>query len=141
MTWWIWVLLGLALLAVEAATYTIGIGFFGIGAILVGFLVAIGLGGPLWMQWLMFTVVSLLTLAAFRQPIVRRLRGDHHPVVVDTLHGEIAVALEEIPRDQVGRAELRGAPWSARNIGEQPIARGQRCQVERVEGLLLFIRG
>jgi membrane protein implicated in regulation of membrane protease activity len=141
MTWWIWVLLGFALLAIEAATQMIGIGFFGIGAILVGFLVAIGLGGPLWMQWLMFTVVSLLSLVVFRQPLVRRLRGDHAAVIVDSLHGETAVAMEEIGKDQVGKAELRGAPWNARNIGDGPIGRGQRCQVERVEGLLLFIRG
>ena len=141
MSWWIWILLGFVLFAAEAAMSVIGIGFFGIGALAVGILVGLGLETTLWMQWLLFTVISVLSLVIFRQPLVRRLRGDHKPVEVDSLTGEMAVAMEDIGADQIGRAELRGAPWSARNIGNQPIARGQRCRVERVDGLMLFVSG
>jgi inner membrane protein len=40
----------------------------------------------------------------------------------------------------VGKAEMRGTSWNTRNIGDQPLARGQRCRVERVEGLMIFVR-
>jgi membrane protein implicated in regulation of membrane protease activity len=40
----------------------------------------------------------------------------------------------------VGKAELRGASLTARNAGDKPLARGQRCTVERVEGLTIFVR-
>jgi membrane protein implicated in regulation of membrane protease activity len=41
----------------------------------------------------------------------------------------------------MGRVELRGTVWSARNTGDAAIHAGQRCSVERVDGLTLDIRG
>jgi membrane protein implicated in regulation of membrane protease activity len=35
---------------------------------------------------------------------------------------------------------MRGASWTARNVGEKSLARGERCTVERIEGLTIFIR-
>jgi inner membrane protein len=40
----------------------------------------------------------------------------------------------------VGKAEMRGTSWNTRNVSDQTIARGQRCRVERVEGLTIFVR-
>jgi membrane protein implicated in regulation of membrane protease activity len=62
------------------------------------------------------------------------------PDEVDTLVGETAVIIEEIPSRGVGKAEMRGTSWSAHNISEQSLARGQRCRVERVEGLTIYVR-
>ena len=59
---------------------------------------------------------------------------------VDSLVGETAVALEEIPAGGVGKAELRGSSWSARNLGESPIQLNQRVRVERIDGLTLDVR-
>ena len=57
MAWWLWLLVGLALLGVEMLTpggfFTI---FFGVAAIVVGVLSRFGLAGPPWMQWLLFSV-------------------------------------------------------------------------------------
>ena len=140
MAWWIWILVGFALLAIEAAVSMVGIGFFGVGAMVVALVVALGFADRLWVQLLLFTVISVLLLVLFRQPIIRKLRGENRDVDVDPMVGESAVALEEIAANQLGRAEMRGAPWTARNVGEQPISRGQRCRVERVEGITLEIR-
>jgi membrane protein implicated in regulation of membrane protease activity len=35
---------------------------------------------------------------------------------------------------------MRGASWTARSSGSVALARGQRCKVERVEGLTLWLR-
>jgi membrane protein implicated in regulation of membrane protease activity len=40
----------------------------------------------------------------------------------------------------VGKAELRGTPWEARSATGGALAKGQRCRVERVEGLMLLLR-
>jgi membrane protein implicated in regulation of membrane protease activity len=56
------------------------------------------------------------------------------------LVGENALALEDIAPGAIGKVELRGASWTARNTGEQPIQRAERPRVERVEGLTLCIR-
>jgi inner membrane protein len=140
MIWWGWIVLGLGLLLAELATpggfYLF---FFGISSLLVGLLDVFGIAAPAWMQWFLFTVLALITLKLFRKPLLRRFR-EPEGRVVDSLLGEPAVALEEIPPGAMGKAELRGSAWNARNAGDTPIAKGRRCKVERVEGLTLEIR-
>ncbi len=48
--------------------------------------------------------------------------------------------LEDIPAGAVGRAELRGTVWSARNQDAATLARGQRCKVVEVDRLMIFLK-
>ena len=59
---------------------------------------------------------------------------------VDSLVGDIAIPLEDIPPGAVGRAELRGTVWSARNQDAATLARGQRCKVVEVDRLMIFLK-
>lgn len=140
MEWWIWILLGLLLLLAELLTpggfYII---FFGIGAVVVGVLAGFNAAGPLWFQFILFSILSVLTLWLFREKLLQLTQGERRKNV-DSLVGETAVATEEIHLNAVGKAELRGTSWNARNVGDKPLTRGQRCIVERVEGLTIFVR-
>lgn len=140
MPWWAWILFGLVLVGAEAATTTLHIGFFGAGAVVVGILVGAGVLDPAWSQWLAFTIVSVAMLGLLRRPLLKRFKLDVDSDHVDAITGETAVALEAIEPNAIGRAELRGSSWTARNSGERKIDRGDRCVVERVEGLTLHIR-
>jgi membrane protein implicated in regulation of membrane protease activity len=139
MVWWIWVVIGFVLLASEFATATLHIAFFAVGAFVVGILVGLGVDLPLWAQLVIFTVVSLFAFFFLRPIAVRRLKLDQKKVV-DSLVGEQATAMEEIAPQGVGRAEMRGTTWSARNVGETVLNRGQRCVVAGVEGLVIHVR-
>lgn len=139
MSWWIWVLAGLLLLAVEFVSSTMHVGLFAIGAFVVAILVGAGVDMPLWAQLLTFTSVSVVSVIFVRPLIVRKLRLDEKKVV-DTMIGEQALALDDIAPAAIGKAEMRGTTWSARNIGETGLVRGQRCVVAHVEGLQLHIR-
>ena len=139
MAWWIWVLAGLALLAVEFASSTMHLGLFAVGAFVVAILVGLGLDLPLWGQLTIFVGVSIFSLLFVRPIIVRKLKLDHTPKV-DTMIGEQALALDDIGVQQIGKAEMRGTTWSARNVGETSLTRGQRCVVTSVEGLVLGIK-
>jgi hypothetical protein len=140
MTWWLWVLLGFLLMAVELFT-PMGFFFlfFGAGALVVGILAVLGLAGPSWMEWLLFSVVSVLALAVFRGPLLARTRGRGPALVVDDVVGEIAAPVEDLAPGAVGKVELRGTTWTAHNDGPITLARGQRCRVTRVDGLTLGI--
>jgi membrane protein implicated in regulation of membrane protease activity len=59
---------------------------------------------------------------------------------VDRLEGETALVTEDVAAGGVGKAEMRGASWTARSTEAVALARGQRCRVERVEGLTLWLR-
>ena len=142
MLWWLWMLLGLALVVLEVLTpggfFAL---FFGIGALLVGALDGLGMGGPDWLQWLLFSVFSIVSLLLFRGPLLARLKSwGRKPNGVDTLVGEVATLLEDLPADAIGKVELRGTAWSARHEDRQSLHKGQRCRVQRVDGLTLWIR-
>jgi len=139
MSWWIWVLAGFLLLAVEMASTTMHIGVFAVGAFVVGILVAFGVHMPLWGQLILFASISLLGFFFLRPMLVRKLKLNVDNKV-DQIAGEQAVVLEDIAPASLGRAELRGSTWSATNIGSTPLARGQRCIVDRVDGLTLLVR-
>jgi membrane protein implicated in regulation of membrane protease activity len=140
LTWWLWLLAGCALLALELLTPGgFYIFFFGIGAIVIALLSVSGLLVSATGQWLLFALISVVLLLAFRKPMQRKLsvadRG------IDSMIGESARAMEEIGVAGLGKAELRGTVWTARNSGERSIVAGERCRVERIEGLTLYVRG
>jgi len=140
MQWWHWAVLGLALGLLELATPGgFFILFFGIGALLVSVLAMLGIAGPLWLQWALFGVLSVLTLFFFRDPLLRRMRAAERTGLVDSLTADIAVTKEDILPGAVGRAELRGTSWSALNVGLAALHRGQRCAVRKVDGLTLHV--
>ncbi len=138
MSWWLWVLFGIGLLVLEMATpgglFAL---FFGVGAICTA--VAAGLGLPATVQWLLFTIVSLVLLATLRQNLQQRLRQRSGPPV-DSIVGEEVVLLGDLSAGGEGKAELRGVPWSARAAPGTSLRAGQRCRVERVDGLTLWVR-
>ncbi len=142
MTWWIWILVGLTLLAVEIAIPGgIVLLFFGISAMIVGALVALGVGGPLWFQVLLFSVLSVVSLLTLRESILRRMKStDGSADQVDSIVGKQAVALGDIASMAEGKVELRGTPWIAHNVGDSPLIAGQKCIVDRVDGLKLYVR-
>lgn len=141
MVWWLWILLGLLLLFAEmAAPGGFFALFFGLSGLLVGGVVAMGWGGGAATQWLLFSGVSVAALLLLRAPLKARLNLGGSRKSVDSLLGEEAVILEEVPGGGVGKAELRGTSWSARSAGGTALGQGQRCRVERVEGLTLWVR-
>ena len=139
MAWWIWVLAGFALLAIEMASTTMHVGFFGLGAFIEGLIVGLGFGGVLWVQILTCVVISLVALFFIRPIVMKKLRLNETRVV-DTLIGESAVAIDSIGPGITGKAEMRGSTWTAVNAGSSPLTAGQRARVERVDGLTIHIR-
>lgn len=141
MHWWVWVLAGFILLGLEILTpggfYVL---FFGVGAVVVGVLAGLGVAGPPWAEWLIFSVVSIVSLAFFRGRLVRMMDTLTSTEAIDSLESETAVALEDLAPSAFGKAELRGTSWNAQNVDNYRIPRGARCRVVRVDGLTLRIR-
>jgi inner membrane protein len=129
-------LLVLAELAASGGFYII---FFGIAALAVGALAAFDVAGPVWVQLLLFSGISVLSLVVFRERLLRAFQIDPQAPAVDQLAGEVAVAMEDLAPGGVGRVELRGSAWSARNSSSAVIVRGSRSRVIRVEGLMLYV--
>jgi membrane protein implicated in regulation of membrane protease activity len=141
--WWGWIIVGAVLLGAEL--FLVPTDFFlaliGVSAAVVGLVGVLGGTLPAEAQWALFGALSLASLVFVRRWLKERLRPGEPPRRVDdTLVGEVGCASEDLGPGQVGRVELRGVPWSARNLETTPLEAGARVRVERVEGLVLGVR-
>ncbi len=141
MIWWYWMLLGLLLLGAEMMTpggfYIL---FFGLSALTVGTLAGLGLVEADWLQWLLFSVIAVGSLLIFRGPLLATMKREASEMPdIDSMAGELAIPLEPLGVGEIGKAELRGTTWTAKNVGTTPLGKGQRGRVMHVEGLTLWI--
>ncbi len=143
MIWWYWLLLGLVLLGAEMMTpggfYIL---FFGLAALMVGAIAWLDLVQGDSTQWLLFSGLAVAFLLLFRGPLLARINAAEvkHPDV-DSMLGEIATPVDTLAAGAVGKVELRGTTWSARNTGLTPLIKGQRSKVTGIDGLTLLITG
>ena len=139
MEWWLWLAGGLALVIAELATPSgFFIIFFGIGAMAVGVLARFGVVTNLPLQVLTFSVLSVLSLVALRRRLQHRMEIPPRPNV-DSLIGVLAIVQERLSPGVVGRVEVRGATWTARNTSNVTLDPGQRARVSAVDGLTLTV--
>jgi membrane protein implicated in regulation of membrane protease activity len=144
MAFWHWLVIGLALAAAEMMTpglfYFL---FMGTAAILVGIALGAWLPLPTWAQIVVFGVLAIVQLLFLRGAIQKKLalgaslKGGPVP---HEMIGERGTVTEYISEDGQGKVELRGSPWTARSANGGAIDVGKDCQVERIDGLTLWVR-
>ena len=141
MLWWHWLIIGLILVALEmAASGGFYVIFFGIAALAIAGLHVLNIAGPAWVQLLLFSTISVGSLLLFRSPLLKWMQLDQPGRDVDSMVGDSAIPLEDIPAGSVGRAEMRGAVWTARSQDTAILSRGQRCTVVEVDRLTIFLK-
>jgi inner membrane protein len=139
MEWWMWLALGLVLVVAELATPSgFFIIFFGVAALTVGILAGLNMAGTTWVQWLLFSVLSIAYVLVFRGRLQTKVQIPP-PHDVDSLIGGLAIVQERLLPGVVGRVELRGSMWSARNTSQVTLDAGQRARVASVDGLTLTV--
>ena len=134
---WVYIWIGVIVLTVvtEAATM-----WFTFGA-LVAWIIAM-CGGPLWLQWLCFVVVSGLMLAFTRPLAVKYLKPKKVATNVDALAGREGKVVTEIqPIQGTGQVKVDGQIWSAKvENTDVNLPVGSLVEVLRVEGVKLVVR-
>ena len=137
--WVIWMIVAVGLALGELATP----GMFFLGPVALAAIpaaVVALIGGPAWLQVLVFILGSLGSIAVLR-PIARaHLRM---PALTRTgtaaLVGARAVVLERVDANG-GRVRLGGEEWSARAyMEEQVIEPGTRVEVAQIEGATALV--
>jgi membrane protein implicated in regulation of membrane protease activity len=143
MPWWAWIVAGAALLAAETVVpFDFWLVFVGLAAIATGLLDVWLLPESAATDWAVFGALAVVSAVFFRRLVRRRfVERPADSRVDDTLVGELGVLQQPLEPGATGRMELRGTTWNARNAGAAPLAVGARVRVERVEGLLLHVRG
>ena len=98
------------------------------------------LGGPLWLQIVLFAAVSVVLLVLLR-PIIRKQQKKHLVRAnIDALQGKRAVVIERIDNlHACGRIKLDGNDWTARSCDDSVIEPDTVVVIRRIEGVKAFV--
>ena len=134
----LWSVLAALFLLVELGTVALVSLWFVVGALAA--LAAALLGAAVWVQVLVFALVSLGMLLLLR-PFLRRFVDPHKVRTnVDAVIGKEGLVTEAINNlESVGAVKLNGLPWSARSQDGAQIPAGTVVTVRAVEGVKLIV--
>lgn len=134
---WIWAGLFVVTLLIEGATAGLVSIWFAAGALVAG--VATLFGAQLWLQIVLFIVVSGATLAATR-PLMRKLRDKKEPTNADRNIGAEAVVLTPIEPHTMGTVNVNGLVWNAVDVDGGNITAGEIVIVKEIQGTKLLVK-
>ena len=98
------------------------------------------LGGPLWLQIVLFIVISALCLLAIRPLAHKYFNSKVEPTNADRILGTEAVVTEAINNLQAtGAVRIGGITWSARSESDTLIPTGTLVRVLRIEGVKVYV--
>lgn len=134
----IWAGLTVLFVLVELATYGLASIWFALGALVA--LIAAALGAQLWLQLVLFVVVSVAALVLTR-PLARKyVNSRSQPTNADRVIGAPARVTEEInDLNGTGAVSVDGKIWTARSADESPIPVGARVTVREIRGVRLIV--
>lgn len=134
----IWLVVLAILLVIEFLTLGLTTVWFAGGA-LVAFLVSL-LGGPLWLQLLLFIAVSVVLLLFTRPLAVKYLNKDVQKTNVDSIPGQKGIVTATIDNLKAeGQVTIQGMEWTARAKNGNTIEKGKVVRVTAVEGVKLIV--
>jgi membrane protein implicated in regulation of membrane protease activity len=136
--WVLWTIAAAALAAGEVATMGFFLGPVAIAAALAAIAAAVGLS--LELQWAVFLLGSVASLAIVRPIAIRHLRTPPSTRTgTAALVGAKAMVLERVDQDG-GRVKIGGEEWSARSYDDDDVfEEGARVEVLKIEGATALV--
>lgn len=137
---WIWLAIGVVLLAVEAAFSTEWLLWPAVAAGITAVVAALGLDIGFWGEMILFAVLTLIATLLSRRLIQRVNPADHPDINArdGRLVGQRAQVVQAFV-DGRGRVFVSGAEWPAEIDGAAPLA-GESVVVEAIDGPKLRVR-
>ena len=135
-----WLVLLIICIGIEVATMGLTTIWFAGGALVAIFAAVVG--APIWLQAIIFIVVSLVLLFFTRPIAVKYFNKDRVKTNVESMVGRQAIVISEIDNLQgIGQVTVGGQEWSARSAEEQvKIAVGAVVMIVAINGVKLIVR-
>ena len=135
---YIWLGAVVVFAAVEAISVGLTSIWFALGA--VAGLIAAALGGPLWLQIVLFIVVSAATLI-FTRPLAKKFINSRRVATnadrVFTLSGVVKEDIDNLRAS--GVVAVDGKDWSARSLTGELIKAGTVVRTKKIDGVKLIV--
>lgn len=134
----VWLVAAIVFAILEAATVGLTSVWFAVGALAA--LAAELLGATLWLQIVIFLLVSAVTLY-FTRPLVKKyVNNKVEPTNADMLIGKECRVTETVDNiSGTGAVYVDGKTWTARCDGEEIIPVGELVIAKRIEGVKLIV--
>ena len=134
-----WFALMVLFLILESATVTLISVWFAAGSLVA--MAAAMLGAQLWLQAVLFTVVSCILLGCLRPFVSKLMKPGIVKTNADAVVGTTGYLLEAADNLRgTGRIKLGGVEWTARSATDAVIPEDTLVRVERIEGVKVFVR-
>ncbi len=106
----------------------------------VALIVAFFLPNVIWLQILVFVLVSVILLIFTRKLSQRILKGKKKRLNADRCIDQQAVVTEDI-NNLLGKGQvnIKGAIWTARSENDEIIQKGELVTVKRIEGVKVIV--
>lgn len=134
----IWAALIVLFLIVEGVTAGLTSIWFAVGGIAA--LASVFMGAPLWLQIVLFIVISVATLAITRPLAKKYVNKQTQATNADRVIGKTAKVTERI--DNIagkGTVSVGGRLWTARSADGKPIEKDTVTVVKAIEGVKLIV--
>lgn len=138
---WIWLGIAIVLGFIEATAPALVCIWFCLGAVVT--FVASFFVESVWVQIVVFTVASLVMLAALRPFMRKRVKGNPEDALTnaDSYVGREVVVSQRIPagNGQTGRVLVADVSWLARTVDGAEVPSGSRVRVKDVDSTVLVV--
>lgn len=135
----IWLVILAIMIVMEIISLGLTTIWFGVGA--VGAAIVAWIGYGIGVQILVFTVLSLISMAVFRPIAMKYLNKEKEKTNIDGVVGKTVVVTKEINNElATGEVQLNGMSWTARSESGRVIPEEERVTVVSVEGVKLIVK-
>lgn len=134
----LWLVLAAVFLVIELATVSLCSIWFTVGALASA--ASAGLGAPLWLQIVLFLLISGGCFAAMYPRLRSQLRRNVTPTNYDMLIGRVCVVTQRIDElAGTGVVAIAGKTWTARTASGRTVEKDAHVRVEDIEGVKLIV--
>lgn len=136
---YIWFGIAVFMAIIEGATYQLVSIWFVIGAITAA-VVSIFVPDNIWLQVLLFAVVSLIALLVTRPFVKKVTHTKKLPTNADRYIGMQGFVKTDIDNSEgVGQVNINGSVWSAKSENGSVIKEGTKVTVKKISGAKLIV--
>lgn len=132
-----WAIFFVIFVVIEISTFDLVSIWIALGA-LAGLVTSL-FEGKLWVQLIVFVVVSTVAIIATR-PLAKKLQKEIKPTNSELDIGKTATVIEEINnKTGKGRVNLNGVHWAAKTVDNDIIPEGEIVVVKKIDGAKLIV--
>ncbi|MGN1205780.1 MAG: NfeD family protein [Eubacterium sp.] len=136
----IWLVILAIMILIEVVTMGLTTVWFALGSL--GAAVVTGLGGGFWLQFVVFVILSFLSMIVFRPIAMRYFNPAKEKTNIDEVIGKKAVVIEKIDNlHGTGKVRYQGIEWTARSEKENDIIENDtEVVITDVKGVKLMVK-